>query len=163
MELPADGNASDDSRLRNLMSRAAMDGFQVAIRAIGRGAFRQGLDAIEELALTYDGDRRWRIEQSEPADPSDLTRLLRPDQPPKFPDPFAAIAAAPDREQALAAFTLGAAHAGFAEGRIGTLMPGKNADFLLLDRDIFNAAPEDVRAAQVMETWIGGVRAWTRK
>ena len=40
-------------------------------------------------------------------------------------------------EQAFAAFTRGAAYAGFAEDRLGTLEPGRMADFIFVDRDIF--------------------------
>jgi hypothetical protein len=219
----------DDAKLRNLMSRAAMDGFQVAVHAIGDAANQQALDAIEELALTYKGDRRWRIEHAQIVDPADLSRFGRngivasmqpvhqtsdrlmaearlgpnrlagayawksmldggarlafgSDYPVESPNPFPGLAAAISREdaqgqppggwqpqqkvgieQALAAFTSGAAYAGFAEDRIGALAPGKNADFLLIDRDIFAATPADIRATRVMETWIGGVRAWIRK
>ncbi|MGE4410395.1 MAG: amidohydrolase [Sphingobium sp.] len=48
--------------LRNQMSRAAMDGFQVALSAHGDAAIDEALAAIDELAATYEGDRRWRIE-----------------------------------------------------------------------------------------------------
>ena len=67
----------DDAKLKNLMSRAAMDGFQVAVHAIGDAANAQVLDAIEELAATYDGDRRWRIEHAQVIDPADLPRFAR--------------------------------------------------------------------------------------
>lgn len=67
----------DDAKLRNLMSRAAMDGFQVAVHAIGDAANAQALDAIEELAATYKGDRRWRIEHAQIVDPADLPRFGR--------------------------------------------------------------------------------------
>jgi predicted amidohydrolase YtcJ len=67
----------DDAKLRNLMSRAAMDGFQVAIHAIGDAANAQALDAIGELAETYKGDRRWRIEHAQIVDPADLPRFAR--------------------------------------------------------------------------------------
>lgn len=66
-----------DATLRNLMSRAAMDGFQVAVHAIGDAANAQLLGAIEELSDTYKGDRRWRVEHAQIVDPADLPRFAQ--------------------------------------------------------------------------------------
>ncbi|MFM6932655.1 MAG: amidohydrolase [Novosphingobium sp.] len=63
------------AQLRNLMSRAAMDGFQVAVHAIGDDANAQVLDAVSELKETYKGDRRWRIEHAQIVDPADVARF----------------------------------------------------------------------------------------
>jgi predicted amidohydrolase YtcJ len=63
------------SQLRNLMSRAAMDNFQTAVHAIGDAANAEVLAAIEELATSYNGDRRWRIEHTQIVDPADIARL----------------------------------------------------------------------------------------
>ena len=219
----------DDAKLRNLMSRGAMDGFQIAVHAIGDAANAQILDAIDELSDTYKGDRRWRIEHAQIVDPADLPRFgkhgiiasMQPvhqtsdrrmaearlgparlggayawatmlengaplafgsDYPVESPDPFAGIAAAISREdaagqppggwmpaqklnfvQAFAAFTRGGAYAAFAEDRLGTLQPGRMADFLLVDRDVASATPTDLRGTKVLETWVGGRRAWVRK
>jgi len=68
---------NSDTELRNMMSRAAMDNFQVAVHAIGDAGNAQVLSAIEELAGTYSGDRRWRIEHAQVVDPSDLPRFAR--------------------------------------------------------------------------------------
>ena len=68
------GFMSDDV-IRNLMSRAAMDHYQVAVHAIGDKANAQVLDAIEEMAQTYKGDRRWRVEHAQIVDPVDLPRF----------------------------------------------------------------------------------------
>jgi predicted amidohydrolase YtcJ len=65
----------DDTKMKNLMSRAAMDGFQIAVHAIGDAANAQVLGAYEELAQTYKGDRRWRIEHAQIVDPADLPRF----------------------------------------------------------------------------------------
>ena len=64
-----------DDQLRNLMSRAAIDNFQVAVRARGDAAGSAALDAIEELSDTYKGDRRWRIENADLVDPADFARF----------------------------------------------------------------------------------------
>jgi predicted amidohydrolase YtcJ len=63
------------AQLRNQMSRAAMDGFQLAVHAIGDRGNAEVLDAIDELAATYKGDRRWRIEHAQIVDPADLPRF----------------------------------------------------------------------------------------
>ncbi len=68
---------ADDAKLRNLIVRTSLDGFQVAVHAIGDAANAQALDAIEEIAPTYPGDRRWRIEHVQVVDPLDLPRLGR--------------------------------------------------------------------------------------
>ncbi|MGB3806405.1 MAG: amidohydrolase [Erythrobacter sp.] len=62
------------------------------------------------------------------------------------------------REQALDAFTAAAAYAGFADGRFGRLVPGERADFLLVDRDPLLASPQDIRATDIGQVWIGGRR-----
>ncbi len=64
--------------------------------------------------------------------------------------------------QAFAAFTTGAAYAEHAEDKIGTLTPGKWADFIIVDRDIFAGPPSAIWKAQVMETWVGGRRVFRR-
>ncbi|SCW44637.1 hypothetical protein SAMN02927924_00587 [Sphingobium faniae] len=63
------------TQLRNIMSRASMDNFQIAAHAIGDAANSEVLDAITELAETYKGDRRWRIEHAQIVSPGDLPRF----------------------------------------------------------------------------------------
>jgi predicted amidohydrolase YtcJ len=103
------------------------------------------------------------------------------DFPVESPDPFAGLVTAFTREDAagqpfggwrpeeavnriaaLDGFTRSAAYAGFAEDRLGTLMPGMRADFILLDKDVTLASPSDVRSARVAETWVGGRAVWVR-
>ena len=66
-----------ETQLKNLMSRAAMDHFQVAVHAIGDAANATLLSAIEDVAQTYQGDRRWRIEHAQIVDPADIPRFGR--------------------------------------------------------------------------------------
>ncbi|MEM6476174.1 MAG: amidohydrolase family protein [Pseudomonadota bacterium] len=65
------------TQLRNLMSRAALGNFQTAIHAIGDAANSEVLRAIAELADSYDGNRRWRIEHAQIVDPSELPEFGR--------------------------------------------------------------------------------------
>lgn len=63
------------AQLRNLMTRAALDEFQTAIHAIGDAANADVLSAIDDVAASYGGDRRWRIEHAQIVDPADLERF----------------------------------------------------------------------------------------
>ncbi len=218
-----------DTALKNMMSRAALDKFQVAVHAIGDEANAAVLSAVEDLAQTYKGDRRWRIEHAQVIDPADIPRLgklgviasMQPvhqtsdrtmaearlgparlagayawksvqaggaklvfgsDAPVELPDPFAGLAAAvtrqgPDgqpfggwqpqervtREEALAAYMVNGAYAGFAEGRFGRLVRGERADFLLVDRDPLLTAPSELRETKVLQAWVNGRLAWEAK
>ncbi|MFD1786383.1 amidohydrolase [Sphingomonas floccifaciens] len=218
-----------DDQLLNLMSRGSMDNFQIAVHAIGDRANQQVLDAIDEMAVTYKGDRRWRIEHAQIVDPVDLPRFgkngviasMQPvhessdwrmaearlgaarlggayawnsmlkagsrlafgsDYPVENPNPFVNLAVAITRQdangqpiqgwrpeervtlsQAWQAFTQGAAYAGFAEEKFGTLAVGQRADFLIVDRDPTEAGPTALRQTQVLETWVGGEKMWERK
>jgi len=218
-----------DTPLKNMMSLAALNHFQVAVHAIGDAANAAVLNAIDDLSATYTGDRRWRIEHAQIVDPADIPRFGRhgiiasmqpvhetsdrlmaearlgpnrlagayawksieaagaklafgSDAPVEVPDPFAGLAAAisregPDgqpaggwqpqervtREEALAAYTVSGAYAGFAEGRFGRLATGERADFLFVDRDPLLATPSDLRQTKVLEAWVGGRKVWEGK
>ena len=66
-------------------------------------------------------------------------------------------------QQAFDGFTRHAAFAAFAEEHLGTLEPGRYADFLFIDRDIFMTSdPNAIRETRVLETWIAGRKAWER-
>jgi len=65
--------------------------------------------------------------------------------------------------EAFRCFTLDAAYAAHQEEVIGSLEKGKWADFILVDRDIFKIAPEQLGKTQVLQTWMGGKRVYQRK
>ena len=65
-------------------------------------------------------------------------------------------------EQALTAFTRDAAYAGYAEGKIGSLEPGKWADFILVDRDPTKIDAQSLARTEVLETWVAGKKVWER-
>lgn len=57
---------------------------------------------------------------------------------------------------ALKAFTFGAAFACGMENRIGKLAPGYFADLLVLDKDLFECNPEEIKDIQPQATMVGG-------
>ena len=217
-----------DEELRARVKEAARLGIQPAVHAIGDAANEQAIRTFGWLGARYPGDRRWRIEHFQIADPADIPRLapagiiasmqpvhqtsdrlmaekrLGPDRlagayawqsilrsgarlafgsdfPVESPNPFPGLAAAISRqgmdgqppggwipserlafEQALGAFTRNAAYAGFAEDRIGSLEPGKWADFIIVDRDPAKVDPQSLARTQLLETWVAGKKMWQR-
>lgn len=60
-------------------------------------------------------------------------------------------------EQALSLFTTQAAYASFREDWAGSIKAGKHADFVVLDKDILAAEPDDILNIKVLKTYIKGV------
>jgi len=66
--------------------------------------------------------------------------------------------------EAVEAYTLGSAYAGFQEHGRGSVRPGKFADLVVLTRDIFSAAEKDhIAETQVAMTIVGGKVVFERK
>ena len=65
-----------------------------------------------------------------------------------------------DRKSALLAMTRWAAYACFEDQLRGSIAPSKQADFVVLDRDIMTAPNEQLRQTKVRQTWIGGERVY---
>ena len=98
------------------------------------------------------------------------------DCPVESPDPLAGIHAAVTRrrndgspgpegwrpaqrvsvEQAVRAYTLGAAYAAGREANVGSIRPGTHADLTVLDQDIFSIDPHEIRGVKVRATMVGG-------
>lgn len=219
----------NDTRQKNLFSRANFLGYQVAAHAIGDAANRQALDSFSEIRPTYGDKFRNRIEHAQVIDTADIPRFaelriiasvqpthatsdkgmaeerlgparlegayawsalrkagvhlaLGSDFPVEPANPFYGLHAAVTRQdrqgqppegwrageamtlqQAFAGFTTDAAWAGGAENRVGTLEPGRWADFILLDRDPFAIAPAELFQVKVEETWLSGRRVFQKK
>jgi predicted amidohydrolase YtcJ len=116
--------------------------------------------------------RAWPIAQLAAAG---ATIALGSDWPVVDFDPFATIAAAIERsnavgagwsdrvgsnaltlEQALQAYTYGSAVAAYAERRRGSIRVGKDADLAVLDRDLLAEGPSAVAGTRVLATVVGG-------
>jgi predicted amidohydrolase YtcJ len=66
------------------------------------------------------------------------------------------------RQDAIRAFTLDAAYAGFMEQQVGSLEVGKRADFIVLDRDIMQIPVAEIPQVRVLETWVDGELVFVR-
>lgn len=64
--------------------------------------------------------------------------------------------------EALRSFTVDAAYGAFQEDKMGTLAPGSWADFILVDRDIFNIPAEQLWQTTTLETWISGQQRYSK-
>ena len=64
------------------------------------------------------------------------------------------------RIEALHSFTLAAAYAAHQEDRLGSLEPGKWADFIIIDRDYFEIPVNEIDDIRVLQTWVGGKKVF---
>jgi predicted amidohydrolase YtcJ len=66
------------------------------------------------------------------------------------------------RGQALYAYTQGSAYAEFAEGHKGKLAPGYDADFVVVDRDLYNVDARELLGTNVRATYVAGREVFPR-
>jgi predicted amidohydrolase YtcJ len=64
------------------------------------------------------------------------------------------------RAEALHSFTLANAHAAHQEDVLGSLEPGKWADFIIIDRNYFDVPESEIDDIQVLETWVAGKKVY---
>ena len=67
------------------------------------------------------------------------------------------------RDEALKSMTIWPAYAAFQEASMGSLSPGKYADFVILDRDIMQVPPGEILKTAVVSTFIGGRNVYQRE
>lgn len=65
--------------------------------------------------------------------------------------------------EALRAFTVDAAYGAHQDERMGSLLPGMWADFILIDRNIQQVPVEQLWQTQVLQTWVGGQLRYQRQ
>jgi predicted amidohydrolase YtcJ len=119
-------------------------------RAKGTYAFRSLLDAGARLAFGSD----WFVAPPTPLEGiyAAVTRRTLDDRNPTGWVPEQKITV----EEALRAYTTGAAFAEHAEREKGMIARGMFADLVLIDRDLTRVPPETIRDARVMLTVVGG-------
>jgi predicted amidohydrolase YtcJ len=60
------------------------------------------------------------------------------------------------RIEAFKSFTIDAAYSGHHEKIIGSLLPGKKADFILVEQNLFTMPESEIWQSLVLETWVNG-------
>ncbi len=125
-------------------------------RILGGYAWRRMLDAGVVIANGSD----FPVELSNPFHGlyASVTRQGRDGEPEGGWYPDQALT----RAETLHSFTLGAAYAAHQEDRLGSLEPGKWADFIVIDRDYFTVPASEIDDIVVLETWVGGEKVFAR-
>jgi hypothetical protein len=67
-----------------------------------------------------------------------------------------------NREQAIRFYTSSNARLLFLEDRIGSLEAGKQADFVIIDRDLLTCPEDQIKETQALATYLDGKRVFTR-
>ena len=113
-------------------------------------AFRSLLDAGATLAFGSD----WFVAPPAPLEGIDaaVTRRTLDGKNPAGWVPQQKITV----EEAVRAYTANAAYASFDESRKGILSTGRLADFVMLERNIFEIPPDEIGAVRVRATVVGG-------
>jgi predicted amidohydrolase YtcJ len=125
-------------------------------RCRGTYAFRSLIDAKAKLAFGSD----WDVAPISPLQGvyAAVTRRTLDGKNPRGWIPEQKITVA----EALRAYTANAAYAAFEEKEKGTLAAGKLADFVILARDPFTVAPEEIGDIAVDQTVVGGKTVYSR-
>jgi hypothetical protein len=119
-------------------------------------AFRSLLDSGARLAFGSD----WFVAPATPLEGiyAAVTRRTLDDKNPNGWIPEQRITV----EEALRAYTSGAAYAEYMEQDKGVLAKGMLADFVMIDRDLTRIPPETIRDARIMLTVVGGKLVFQR-
>ena len=119
-------------------------------RSLSTYAFRSFLDAGVRMGFGSD----WPVAPLDPVLGLDaaVNRQTLDGKHPEgwFPEQKVTLA------EAIRAYTLDNAYAAYMEDRTGSLTPGKYADLVLLDRDLFALPPDQIKTARVDVTVLAG-------
>jgi hypothetical protein len=126
-------------------------------RAKGTYAFRSLLDSGAVLAFGSD----WTVAPLNPLEglKAAVTRQTLDGKHPDGWEPEQRLTL----DQALRAYTVGSAYAEFADKVKGTITPGKLADLVMLDHDLYRIDPTEINEARVLLTVMDGQVVWETK
>lgn len=145
------------ANIQPLWARLEPSVSEVALPMVGeeRGrwmyAFRSLVDAGAMPVLSSD----WTVSTLNPFQIME-TAITR--QPPKADGDFPVFL--PEQrltlDECVEGYTINAARAGWREATTGSLAPGKWADFIVIDRDLWATDPRDIGDTEVLATYLAG-------
>ena len=138
----------DSATLAEDVTNFDAQGLTVKMHAIGDGALRQGLDAIE-AARASNGQSGLRHEISHAG-------IMHADDIGRFAELGAVPELAPDLETALTIITINGAKALQVEDVAGSIKAGKSADLIVLDQNVFEIPVRSIADTQVLTTIFEG-------
>ena len=65
------------------------------------------------------------------------------------------------REQAVRFYTMNSAKILFLDDAVGSLEPGKLADFIVIDRDLLTTAEDQITGTRVLRTYLNGKQVYS--
>lgn len=114
-------------------------------------AFRSLVDAGAMAVLSSD----WTVST---LNPFQIMETAMTRQPPKAAGDFPVFL--PEQrltlDECVEGYTINAARAGWRDATTGSLAPGKWADFIVIDRDLWATDPRDIGDTQVLATYLAG-------
>ena len=146
-------SGEDGEALRAIVAELDDRGWQVIIQAIGEGAVRIALDAVQYASGKSQAPERGRRHRVEEA-PHDLEDPVQGVQ--------LAVAEKRTLRKAVDAYTRDAAWASFDEHRKGSLERDMLADLVVLTQDIFSTSPARLAETDVAVTIFDGKVVYTR-
>lgn len=145
------------ANMQPLWARCEPSVTEVALPMIGpaRGRWMYPWRSIVAAGAPYAVSSDWGVSTLNPFAIMQVAVTRQPeDQGPDHP-----VFEADERlsvEDVVRGYTTGAAACAWRDGDTGSLTPGKQADLILLDRDVFAVSPYEIGGTEVLLTLLGG-------